>query len=70
MSDALCRFVTDGSNQPVIINGISDIITRSDLADRSVFIDCAPIPDVQRRTQADVMTTFARDATSDPGRPS
>ena len=59
MSDALCRFVTDGSNQPVIINGISDIITRSDLSDRSVFIDCAPIPDVQRRTQADVMTTFA-----------
>ena len=60
MSDALCRFVTDGSNQPVIINGILDIITRSDLSDRSVFIDCAPISDVQRRTQADVMTAFAR----------
>jgi ABC-type uncharacterized transport system substrate-binding protein len=60
MSDALCRFVTDGSNQPVIINGISDIITRPDLADRCLFIDCAPIPDVQRRTQADVMTMFAR----------
>ena len=70
MSDALCRFVTDGSNQPVIINGIWDIITRSDLSDRSVFIDCAPISDVQRRTQADVMTTFARDAASDLGRPS
>jgi hypothetical protein len=49
MSDALCRFVTDGSNQPVIINGISEIITRPDLADRCVFIDCAPIPDLQRR---------------------
>ena len=60
MSDALCRFVTDGSNQPVIINGISDIITRPDLADRCVFIDCAPIPDAQRRTHADVMTTFAK----------
>ena len=60
MSDALCRFVTDGSNQPVIINGISDIITRPDLADRCVFIDCAPIPDAQRRTQADVMTMFAK----------
>jgi hypothetical protein len=59
-SDALCRFVTDGSNQPVIINGISDIITRPDLGDRCLFIDCAPISDVQRRTQADVMTTFAR----------
>ena len=60
MSDALCRFVTDGSDQPVIINGISDIITRPDLADRCVFIDCAPIPDAQRRTQADIMTTFAK----------
>ena len=60
MSDALCRFVTDGSNQPVIMNGISNIVTRSDLADRCVFIDCAPISDVQRRTQADVMTAFAR----------
>ena len=60
ISDALCRFVTDGSNQPVIINGIPDIIQRSDLADRGVIIDCAPIPDAQRRTQADVMDTFAR----------
>jgi hypothetical protein len=59
MSDALCRFVTAGSNQPVIINGISDIIKRPDLADRCVFIDCVPIPDWQRRTLADVMATFA-----------
>jgi hypothetical protein len=60
MSDALCRFVTDGNNQPVIMNGISDIIQRSDLADRSLVIDCAQISDMQRRTQADVMATFAR----------
>lgn len=60
MSDALCRFVTDGSDQPVIMNGLSNVVTRPDLADRCVFIDCVPIPDVQRRTQADVMTTFAR----------
>ena len=60
MSDALCRFVTDGTNQPVIINGISDIIQRSDLADRSLMIDCAPILDVERRTHHDVMNAFAR----------
>jgi hypothetical protein len=59
MSDALCRFVTDGSNQPVIINGILDIIQRSDLSDRSVIIDCGQISDVQRRTQHDVMKAFA-----------
>ena len=59
MADAICRFVTGGSNQPVIMNGISDIVTRPDLADRSMVIDCTPIPDVRRRTQHDVMTTFA-----------
>ena len=59
MSDALCRFVTGGSNQPVIINGISGVITRPDLADRCLFLDCAPIPDAQRRTQADIIKTFA-----------
>jgi hypothetical protein len=59
MSDALCRFVTDGSNQPVIMNGLSNVVARPDLADRCVFIDCAPIPDVQRRTQTEVMNTFA-----------
>lgn len=58
MSDALCRFVTGGRNQPVIINGVSNIITRAELADRCVFIDCAPIPDAQRRPHAEVMTTF------------
>lgn len=41
ISDALCRFVTDGSNQPVILTGLSDIVTRPDLADRCLFIDCA-----------------------------
>jgi hypothetical protein len=60
MSDALCRFVTDGSNQPVIMNGLSNVVARADLADRCVFIDSAPIPDVQRRTHADVMTAFAK----------
>ena len=60
MSDALCRFVTDGSNQPVIMNGLSNVVARPDLVDRCVFIDCVPISDVQRRTHADVMTAFAK----------
>jgi hypothetical protein len=60
MSDALCRFVTDGSNQPVIMNGLSSVVASADLADRCVFIDCAPISDAQRRTHADVMTAFGK----------
>ena len=60
MSDALCRLVTGGKNQPVIINSLSDIVARPDLADRCLFVDCTPIPDLERRTQRDVMTAFAR----------
>ena len=60
MSDAICRFVTDGSDQPVILNGISDVVTSADLADRCIFIDCAPIPDTDRRTYSDVMGAFAK----------
>ena len=70
MSDALCRLVTGGRNQPIILNGISDVITRRDLADRSVFIDCVPIPDAQRRTLADIIRTFARTQPQNSGRSS
>jgi hypothetical protein len=59
MSDALCRFVTDGSNQPVILDGLSRVVARPDLADRCLFIDCTPISDVQRRTQREVATAFS-----------
>jgi hypothetical protein len=59
MSDALCRFVTDGSNQPAILNGLSDIVARPDLSDRCLFIDCPAISDQRRRSYADVMSMFA-----------
>ena len=36
--------------RPVILNGIEDIVTRPDLADRAVFLTLEPIPEERRRT--------------------
>ena len=35
--------------RPVILNGIEDIVTRPDLADRAVFLTLEPIPEERRR---------------------
>jgi hypothetical protein len=35
--------------RPVILNGIEDIVTRPDLADRAVFLSLEPIPEARRR---------------------
>ena len=44
--------------RPVILNGIEDIVTRPDLADRAVFLTLEPIPEERRRTEADLWTAF------------
>jgi len=36
--------------RPVILNGIEDIVTRPDLADRAVFLTLEPIPEERRRS--------------------
>ena len=38
--------------RPVILNGIEDIVTRPDLADRAVFLTLEPIPEERRRPGA------------------
>jgi hypothetical protein len=37
--------------RPMILNGIEDIITRPDLADRAILLTLAPIPEQQRRPE-------------------
>jgi hypothetical protein len=37
--------------RPMILNGIEDIITRPDLADRAILLTLAPIPEQQRRLE-------------------
>ena len=41
--------------RPVILNGIEDIVTRPDLADRAVFLTLEPIPEERRRPEAGIV---------------
>ncbi len=44
--------------RPVILNGIDDIVTRPDLADRAVFLTLEPIPEEHRRPEAELWAAF------------
>lgn len=44
--------------RPVIINGIEDMVTRPDLADRAIFLTLAPIADEGRRAEAQLWAEF------------
>lgn len=44
--------------RPVILNGIEDIVTRPDLADRAVFLTLEPIPEERRRPEAELWVAF------------
>src|SRR6266851_5675604 len=44
--------------RPVIINGVNDLATRGDLADRAVLLTLEAIPDAERRTDAEMDEAF------------
>jgi hypothetical protein len=44
--------------RPVILNGIEDIVTRPDLADRAVFLTLEPIPEERRRPEQELWADF------------
>lgn len=44
--------------RPVILNGIEDIVTRPDLADRAVFLTLEAIPEDRRRPEAELWASF------------
>jgi hypothetical protein len=44
--------------RPVILNGIEDIVSRADLADRAVFLTLNMIPDDHRLTEIELWTAF------------
>jgi len=44
--------------RPVILNGIEDIVTRPDLADRAVFLMLEPIPEERRRPEQELWAAF------------
>jgi hypothetical protein len=45
--------------RPIILNGIDDVVTRPDLADRSLVLTLAPIPGEHRRTEKELWEQFA-----------
>jgi hypothetical protein len=44
--------------RPIVINGINDLATRSDLADRVISVQLEPIPKGKRQTEAELWSTF------------
>jgi phage/plasmid primase-like uncharacterized protein len=55
------EFIFDG-RRPIIMNGIEDFATRGDLADRCIFLRLNPIPEEQRRTEAELDLIFEHEA--------
>ncbi len=46
------------ATRPVILNGIEEVISRPDLADRSIFLTLAPLPEALRRSERDLWQQF------------
>jgi hypothetical protein len=44
--------------KPVILNGITDVATRPDLLDRALIVSLPPIPDEERRAEAELWEEF------------
>lgn len=44
--------------RPVILNGITEMVTRSDLLDRSICITLTPIPEDQRKPESQLYSEF------------
>ncbi len=48
------------SMRPITLNGIEDIVTRQDLADRTIFLTLEPIPEDKRRSMKDLLADFEK----------
>jgi hypothetical protein len=63
-SFALRQLYTDADEvlfqaaRPTILNGIEDVITRQDLADRAIFLTMGSLRDEQRRAETDLWREF------------
>ena len=50
------------TKRPIMLNGITNVVRRHDLADRSILLNLAIIPDEKRITEADFWGDFGDDA--------
>ena len=44
--------------RPIILNGIEDMISSPDIADRAIFLTLAPISETRRRTERELWQSF------------
>jgi hypothetical protein len=44
--------------RPLLVNGIEDVITRPDLADRSIFLNLPPVADARRQSERELWQQF------------
>lgn len=47
--------------QPILLNGISGIVTREDMLDRSIIIDLLPLKNIGRNSERQLMRNFKND---------
>jgi hypothetical protein len=47
--------------RPILLNGIEDVVSRADLADRAILLQLEPIPDDRRRPEAEIWAEFERE---------
>jgi hypothetical protein len=63
-SFALRRLYTDDDEilfqaaRPALLNGIEDVVTRPDLADRAIFLTLGPIAEKRRRSESELWCAF------------
>ena len=55
--------------RPILLNGIEDVVSRADLADRAIFLTLAPIAEQRRRSEAELWREFELARPRHPGRP-
>jgi len=53
-----CEEVLFQAARPAVLNGIEDVVSRSDLADRAIFLTLEPIADARRRTERQLWREF------------
>jgi hypothetical protein len=46
------------ASRPLLVNGIEEVITRPDLADRSIFLTLPPVADAQRQSERKLWHQF------------
>jgi hypothetical protein len=56
--DEACESKDGKAARPTLLNGIEDIIGRSDLADRAIFLTLGPIAEEQRRSETELWREF------------